>query len=305
MLDGTVPGTVPYTVVPDTVPGHAALDRALFGHSMPETASQGASLEEAMGILQDKVILVTGIANSRSIAYATAQVLAREGASLVITYQPRGPSRQEAKFRSLLDPLAPTQLLPLDVEDTASVAHVFESIAAGPGRLDGMLHAIASAERDELGGAFHRISRRGYLHAQAVSAYSLIALARAAKPLLTQGSSIVALTYIGACRAAPNYHVMGPAKAALEANIRYLAEDLGPLGIRVNGVSAGPIRTLASAGISDFLDTLHQAAERAPLRRNITANEVAEAVAFLVSARASGITGQQVYVDGGYVISGN
>ncbi|HUJ73234.1 MAG TPA: SDR family oxidoreductase [bacterium] len=255
--------------------------------------------------LQGKVALVTGIANKRSIAYAIAQDFARYGCRLVLCYQPLGRESELEKVQRLTEDLAPALLLPLDVTDPASVAALFEGIQARLGRLDVLVHSISGAKREELGGRHSDISLEGYLLAQHISAYSLISLVRAARPLLAaQGGSVLTLTYIGSERAARNYNVMGSAKAALEANVRYLARELGPEGIRVNAISAGPIRTVSASGITDFLDLLHQAAKLSALKRNITLEEVAHTASFLASSLSSGITGQTVHVDGGYNIFG-
>jgi enoyl-[acyl-carrier protein] reductase I len=193
----------------------------------------------------------------------------------------------------------------LDAADPQSVRALFETLRQSWGVLHVLVHAIASARREELGGAFSQTSLEGYLLAQNVSAYSLIAMTREARDLLAkEGGSVITLSYIGAARASMHYNVMGSAKAALEANVRYLAAELGPENIRVNAVSAGPIRTLSASGIKDFLDILHNAAGRAPLQRNVEPEEVAHAVSFLASSLSSGITGQVIYVDGGYSIAG-
>ena len=182
---------------------------------------------------------------------------------------------------------------------------VFAVLKEEFGGLDGLVHAIAFARREELAGSFYETSKDGYAIAQEVSAYSLVALARRALPLMEgRGGSIVTMTYIGGERVVPNYNVMGVAKAALEAGVRYLANDLGPRGIRVNAISAGPIRTLSSAGVSGFTEILERVAERAPLRRNITAEEVGDACLFLLSPLSRGITGSILYVDAGYHVMG-
>ncbi|HEX7927374.1 MAG TPA: SDR family oxidoreductase, partial [bacterium] len=198
----------------------------------------------------------------------------------------------------------PDLILPLDVAKPESIATAFTTVQAKFGKLDVLIHSLANSKREELGGRHSDISEEGFLLAQQISAYSLVALARAARPLMTEGGSILTMSYIGAERAAQNYNVMGPAKAALEANVKYLAMDLGPDEIRVNAISAGPIRTLSASGIKDFLDLLHNAAGKNALKRNITLEEVAHVATFLASPRSSGITGQVIHVDGGYNIYG-
>lgn len=252
-----------------------------------------------------RCVWVTGVANARSIAWACALALAKQGVRVAVSYQPMQREREEEKLRALTAPHG-MELLPLDVEDEASIAAACAALHERWGRLDGLVHGIASAQREELRGRHSQVSRAGYLHAQAVSAYSLIALARAVHPLMLAagGGAMIALSYIGAYRATHNYNVMGSAKAALESNVRYLAMELGAEQIRVNAVSAGPVRTRSASGISDFLSLLHNAAEKNALQRNVSAEEIAEVCAFLLDPRASGITGQTVYVDGGYNIYG-
>jgi enoyl-[acyl-carrier protein] reductase I len=253
--------------------------------------------------LRGKTALVTGVANKRSIAYAIAERLAQYGASLAVAYQPTDADRDE-KVGKLIDEISPDLRLPLDVSLPGSLDSAFATLRERWGRLDVLVHSIASAKREELGGRTSDITLDGFLLAQRVSAYSLIELVHAARPLMGEGGSVIALTYIGSERATNNYNVMGAAKAALEANVRYLAMELGPERIRVNAISAGPIRTLSASGIRDFLDLLHSAAERSALKRNVTQEEVANATVFLASGLASGITGQTIFVDGGYNIWG-
>ncbi len=251
--------------------------------------------------LKGKVALVTGIANKRSIAFAIARDLAGHGARLVIAYQPLARESNEDNIRKLTNNLKPDLLLPMDATDPASVSAMFGELRDKFGRLHVLIHSIATAKREELAGRFLDTSLDGYLLAQHVSAYSLIEFVRAARPLMEEeGGSVVAMTYIGSVRAVHNYNVMGSAKAALEANVRYLAKDLGPENIRVNAVSAGPIRTLSASGIKDFLDLLHQARDLSAFQRNVTQEEVAHAASFLASSLSSGITGQVIYVDAGY-----
>ena len=253
--------------------------------------------------LRGRTALVTGVANKRSIAFAIAERLAQYGVSLAVAYQPMDEDRDE-KVRKVIAEISPDLVLPLDMTQPGSLDAAFATLKERWGRLDIVVHAIASAKREELGGRTSDISLEGFVLAQRVSAYSLIELARAARPLMAEGGSLITLTYIGSERATRNYNVMGSAKAALEANVRYLAMELGPERIRVNAISAGPIRTLSASGIKDFLDLLHNAEEKSALKRNVTQEEVANAAAFLASSLSSGITGQTLYVDAGYNIWG-
>ena len=255
--------------------------------------------------LNGKKALILGMANKRSIAFSVAESLHKHGVKLAVTYQPMDKDRAEEKIKGLCEPFAPEILAPLDVTNEDSVKALFSNIEKQWGGLDILIHSVASAKREELAGRFSEISREGFLFAQEVSSYSLIQMTRAALPLMKdRPGSIVTLTYIGAERVSKNYNVMGAAKAALEANVRYLSMELGPEKIRVNAVSAGPIRTLSASGVKDFLDLLHASEERSPLKRNVTQEEVANAVTFLASEMSSGITGQTLYVDSGYNISG-
>ncbi len=254
--------------------------------------------------LTGKNALVTGIANNRSIAWGIAQQLHQAGANLGITYLPDEKGKLEGKVKELVDPLNPSLFLPCNVQDDAQVEAVFETIQKEWGKLDILIHCLAFANRDDLTGDFSNTSRTGFQLALDISAYSLVPLARGAKPLMTEGGSIVTLTYLGGVRVVPNYNVMGIAKAALEMNVRYLASELGPNNIRVNGISAGPIRTLASSAVGGILDMIHHVEDMAPLRRTVTQTEVGNAAAFLCSDLSSGITGQILYVDSGYCIMG-
>jgi enoyl-[acyl-carrier protein] reductase I len=251
------------------------------------------------GVLDGKVGLIVGVANKRSIAWAIAQAAAREGATLVLTYQDRFAEH----IQELVGELSPApKLLPCDVQDDAQIDAVFADIAATHGGLDFVVHGAAYAPREEITNPFTQTSREGFRVALDISAYSLIALARGARPLMEPrgGGSIITLSYLGAERVFPNYNVMGVAKAALESSVRYLAADLGPLNIRVNAVSAGPIKTLAAAGIGGFSTILGVVRERAPLRRTVETSEVAEASVFLLGPASSGITGEVLMVDSGY-----
>ena len=247
--------------------------------------------------------LVVGVANKRSISWAIAQAVARRGARLALTYQ----GRFEEHVHDLSQGLGQSPLvLPCDVSSDAEIATVFEKLDQEFGRLDFVVHGTAFALREELEGPFVNTTREGFRVALDISAYSLIALTRAAMPLFEKsgGGSVVTLSYLGSQRVFPNYNVMGVAKAALEATVRYLAADVGPKGIRVNAVSAGPIKTLASAGIKGFSSILQVYPERAPLRRNVETSEVAEAAAFLLSDAGKGVTGEVLMVDAGYHVTG-
>jgi enoyl-[acyl-carrier protein] reductase I len=251
------------------------------------------------GVLEGKVGLIVGIANKRSIAWAIAQAAAREGATLVLTYQDRFAEHIQ-ELAATLTP-APT-LLPLDVQDDAQIDAVFAHLTTTHGGLDFLVHGAAFAPRDELTSAFTNTSRDGFRVALDVSAYSLIALARGARPLFQArgGGSIVALTFLGSDRVFPNYNVMGVAKAALESTVRYLAADFGPENVRVNAVSAGPIKTLAAAGVGGFSTILGVVRERAPLRRTVDTSEVADATVFLLGPASRAVTGEVLMVDAGY-----
>jgi enoyl-[acyl-carrier protein] reductase I len=254
--------------------------------------------------LTGKNALVTGIANDRSIALGIAQQLHKAGANLGITYLPDERGRTEQKVRNLTEAFAPSLFLPLDVQQPAQVETAFATVAEKWNKLDILVHCLAFANRDDLTGSFSATSVEGFNLALDISAYSLLALSAAAKPLMTDGGSIITLTYLGGVRVIPNYNVMGVAKAALEMNVRYLASELGSTGIRVNGISAGPIRTLASSAVGGILDMIHHVEEVAPLRRTVTQTEVGNTAAFLCSDLASGITGQIIYVDSGYSVMG-
>jgi len=254
--------------------------------------------------LSGKNVLVTGIANNRSIAWGIAQQLHAAGATLGITYLPDEKGRFEKKVAELVEPLQPNLFLPCDVQNEAQVQETFDSIGAKWGRLDGLIHCLAFASKESLSGDFSSVTRADFTQALEISAYSLLSLSRAAKPLMSEGGSIVTLTYLGGVRVIPNYNTMGIAKAALEMNVRYLAAEMGPQNVRVNAISAGPIRTLASSAIGGILDMIHHVEKVAPLRRTVTQTEVGNTAAFLCSDLASGITGQVVYVDAGYEIMG-
>jgi enoyl-[acyl-carrier protein] reductase I len=252
-----------------------------------------------MGMLAGRKILITGLLSSRSIAYGIARACAREGAGLAFTYV-----NDDLKDRvvKLAAEFGTTPVLPCDVTRDDQIAALFERLGGEWGGIDGVVHAIAFAPREALSGDFLAgLTREGFAVAHDVSAYSFAALAKAARPLM-QGrrGALLTLTYLGAIRAVPNYNVMGLAKASLEANVRYLAQCLGPEGIRVNAISAGPIKTLAAAGISGFSKILHFVEMTAPLRRNVTIDEVGNVAAFLLSDLASAVTGEITYVDCGF-----
>lgn len=250
-------------------------------------------------MLADRRLLVTGVLSNRSIAYGVARACRREGATLAFTYV-----NDELKDRvaKLAAEFGPCPLLRCDVSRDEDIAGLFESLAGEWGGLDGFLHSIAFAPREALAGDFLAgLSRQAFNVAHDISSYSLAALAKGARPLMQgRAASIVTLSYLGAVRSVPNYNVMGLAKASLEANVRYLAACLGPEGIRVNGISAGPIKTLAAAGIGGFGKLLSRFEATAPLRRGVTIDEVGNVAAFLFSGLASAITGEITYVDGGY-----
>ena len=251
-----------------------------------------------------KNALVTGIANNRSIAWGIAQQLHKAGANLGITYLPDEKGKMEKKVGELVEPLNPSLFLPCNVQDDEQVQSTFGVIGDKWGRVDILIHCLAFAQKQDLSGNFSQTSRAGFQTALEVSTYSLAQLAGAAKPLMTEGGSIVTLSYLGSIRAIPNYNVMGVAKAGLEASVRYLAVEMGTQNIRVNAISAGPIRTLASSAVGGILDMIHHVEEVAPLHRTVTQLEVGNAAAFLCSDLSSGITGQVLYVDAGYEIMG-
>lgn len=257
------------------------------------------------GLMEGRRVLVTGVRNKWSIAWHTALSLHREGAQLAFSVL---GDREAGGIAKLLKEAAfESPVLHCDATDDAQVENMFAQLAPHfDGRLDGLLHGIAFANRDDLGGEFVRTTKDGFSLAHESSAYSLVSLARFARPLMQTagGGSIVTLTYIGAERVVTNYNIMGVAKASLEASVRYLAADLGPENIRVNAVSAGPVKTLAASAIGDFDSMLKLVAQRAPLRRAPDADEVGDAVLFFLSQLARGVTGEVLYVDGGYNIMG-
>jgi enoyl-[acyl-carrier protein] reductase I len=251
--------------------------------------------------LQGRTVAVFGVANKRSIAWAIAQQMQQAGAQLAITYQ---NERLKQEADDLIAALPNAQAFQCDVSRDEEITQLFEQLKAQYGKLDALVHSVAFAPAEELKGEFVDTSREGFRMAHDISVYSLVALARAARPLMTEGGSIITMTYYGAEKVVPKYNVMGVAKAALEASVRYLAYDLGKNKIRVNAISAGPIKTLAARGISGFGEMLKTQAERAPLQRNVEVKEVAETAVFLASDAGSGITGETIYVDCGYNIMG-
>ncbi len=256
-----------------------------------------------MGLMSGKNVAIFGIANKRSIAWGIAQALHREGARLALNFQ---NDRMEEPVRKLAADLpGDTFVAPCDVTVPGDIERYFASLGKEFGPLDGLVHSIAFAKREELGGNFVDTSWEGYQLAQHVSAWSLIGLAKGAAPLMEgRDAGIVCLSYYGAEKVVPNYNVMGVAKAALEASTRYLASDLGPRGVRVNAISAGPIKTVSAMGVADFGSLLDSMAQKSPLRRNVDQADVGNTALFLLSSLARGITGQTIYVDAGYSIMG-
>lgn len=254
-----------------------------------------------MALLSDKKILLTGLLSSRSIAYGIARAARREGATLAFTY---AGEKLKDRVADLAKEFGGGLILPCDVTRDDEIAGVFDTLAREWGGMDGLVHSIAFAPREALAGDFlDGLTREGFAVAHDISSYSLAALAKGARPLMKgRDGAVVALTYLGAVRALPNYNVMGLAKASLEANIRYLAYCLGPEGIRVNGISAGPIKTLAAAGIGSFGKLLKHVEANSALHRNVTIDEVGNVAAFLLSGLSSAITGEITYVDCGFSI---
>jgi enoyl-[acyl-carrier protein] reductase I len=252
-----------------------------------------------MGFLADKKILITGVLSNRSIAYGVARACRREGATLAFTYV---NDDLKPRVEKLAAEFGPCPVLPCDVASDEQIAGLFDTLGREWGGLDGLLHSIAFAPREALSGDFlDALSRQAFAIAHDISSYSFAALAKGARPMMRgRRASVLTLTYLGAVRSVPNYNVMGLAKASLEANVRYLAACLGPEGIRANGISAGPIKTLAAAGIGNFGKLLSRFEATAPLRRGVTIDEVGNAAAFLMSDLASGITGEITHVDAGY-----
>jgi enoyl-[acyl-carrier protein] reductase I len=271
-------------------------------NSLPPPLTCWQRIPHVMGLLDNKLGIVFGVANKRSIAWAIAQAWAREGAKLAFTYQ---GERLKDNVEELAGTFgADTLLMPCDVSKDDEIARVFTEVGQKFGKLHLLLHSVAFAPREALEGEFVNTSREAFRVAHDVSAYSLVALARGAAPLMTEGGSIVAMSYYGAEKVVPHYNVMGVAKASLEASARYLAYDLGPKKIRVNCISAGAVNTLAARGIAGFTDMLKHYEAHAPLKRNVTTEELGKTGAFLASDGAAAITGQTLYVDCGYQIMG-
>ncbi len=252
-----------------------------------------------MGFLAGKRALIVGLATERSIAHGIAGAMHREGAELAFTYQ---NDRLKDRVVEMAEGFGAKLVMPMDVASDAEIAAAFAQVAAQWGSLDIIVHSVAFAPREQLAGTYlESVTREGFQVAHDISSYSLAALAKAGRPLMQgRAGAIITLSYLGAVRSIPNYNVMGLAKASLEANVRFLAADLGPENIRVNAISAGPIKTLAAAGVSGFRKMLGQVAAATPLRRNVTTDEVGNAAAFLCSELASGITGEVLYVDAGF-----
>ncbi|MBM7579738.1 enoyl-ACP reductase FabI [Jeotgalibacillus terrae] len=253
--------------------------------------------------LKGKTIVVMGVANKRSIAWGIAKSLDEAGANLIFTY---AGERFEKPVRDLVSTLNGQHelILPCDITNDEEIKSCFETIKEHAGTIHGFAHCIAFAAKEDLQGDYMNTNRDNFLLAHNISAYSLTAVAKEARPLMTEGGSIVTLTYLGGERILPNYNVMGVAKASLEASVRYLAGDLGKDNIRVNSISAGPIRTLSAKGINDFNSILKEIEEKAPLKRNTTPEEVGDTAAFLFSDYSRGMTGENLHVDSGYHITG-
>ncbi|SET37946.1 enoyl-[acyl-carrier protein] reductase I [Salinibacillus kushneri] len=251
--------------------------------------------------VKDKNIVVMGVANERSLAWGVAQSLYQAGANVIFTYR---QERSKKKLTKLLEKheYNTDLVIQCDVNSDESIAQAFKEIGGKVGTIHGIVHSIAFAHGEDLKGDFVETSREGFAYAQDTSAYSIIAVAREAKPYMTEGGSIIGMTFLGAQRVIPEYKVMGIAKSALESSVKYLAEDLGKDHIRVNAISAGPVRTLAAKGISSFNEILNEVEERAPLRKNITKEEVGDMALVMLSHLSRGVTGEIIYVDSGYNI---
>jgi enoyl-[acyl-carrier protein] reductase I len=256
-----------------------------------------------MGFMQDKKVLIVGVASNRSIAYGVAKAMHEQGAQLAFTYQTEKLQSRVEKFAA---EFGSEIVLPLDVGSDDDINNVFSELKKRWDGLDSIVHSVGFAPREQLVGNYiDAVTREGFAIAHDISAYSFAALAKAGREMMQgRNGSLLTMSYLGAVRTVPNYNVMGVAKAALEANVRYMADALGPEGTRVNAVSAGPIRTLAASGIDNFKSMLAEAEAKTPLRRNVTIEEVGNASAFLCSDLASGITGDVLYVDSGYHILG-
>jgi enoyl-[acyl-carrier protein] reductase I len=254
-----------------------------------------------MGLLDGRRALIFGVANDHSIAWGIAQALHAEGAEIGFSSV---EMLIEKRVRPLAQSIGSTFVEPCDVQSDDDIQRVFDKWGERHGKLDILVHALAFAKRDELEGLFVNTSREGFALALDISAYSLVGLVRAAQPYMSEGGSVIALTYYGSEKVVANYNVMGVAKAALEACVRYLAVDLGPSGVRVNAISAGPVRTLAASGVSDFKVMYRRFRDVAPIRRNITIEDVAGTALYLASDLSTAVTGEVVYVDGGFNVIG-
>ena len=254
-----------------------------------------------MGLLEGKTALICGVANKHSIAWGIAEALHAQGAELSFSY---GMERLERRVRPLAESVGARLIEQCDVTDDAALDRLFAQVAATYGQIDILIHAVAYAEREDLSGRFVDTSRTGFRTALEVSAYSLVALARRAEPLMPPGSSVVTLTYYGSVAVMPNYNVMGVAKAALESAVRYLANDLGPKGIRVNAISAGPIKTLSASGIAGLRKLLEYHERVAPLRQGVTQEDVGQTAVYLCSDLSRLVTGEVLYVDAGWNVLG-
>ncbi|MBP2079189.1 enoyl-ACP reductase FabI [Oceanobacillus polygoni] len=254
-------------------------------------------------LLQGKNVVIMGVANERSIAWGITKSLHNAGANLIFT------NRQERSHQKLVklleqNDIEPKLVVSCDVASDESIQEAFQEIKEKVGVIHGLVHSVAFAKREELKGEYADTSRDGFLLAQEISAYSLVAVTKAAKELMTEGGSIVTQSYLGAERVIPNYNVMGVAKASLEASVRYLAEDVGKYDIRVNAISAGPIRTLSAKGVSGFNEKANVIVEKAPLRRNVDQDQVGDATLFFISDLSRGVTGEVLHVDSGFHIIG-
>ncbi len=265
------------------------------------TAAPQPEVSVSAELLRDKAGLVTGVGNERSLAWGIARALHGAGAKLAFTYQGEA---FEKRVRPLAERIASPIIESCDLTDEAQVGRVLERCESVFGGLDILVHAVAYADKAALQGAYLNVTREGFLKALEVSVYTLTSLCRLARPMLRRGGAVLTLTYLGSQRVVPNYNVMGVAKAALEASVRYLAADLGPDGVRINAISAGPIKTLSASGVADFSSVLKLTESRSPLGRNVDVDDVGRTALYLMSDMASGVTGEIVHVDAGYSIMG-
>jgi enoyl-[acyl-carrier protein] reductase I len=256
-----------------------------------------------MMLMENKRVVVMGVANKWSIAWGIASKLKEQGAQIIYTYYGEASERNLKKMLTAAE-LEDSLLISCDVSSDESIRQAFEEIGAKVGKLDGIVHSIAHAKREELEGNYYDTSRDGYLMAQEISAYSLVAVTREALPYMSEGAAVVTLTYLGGERVVNNYNVMGVAKAALEASVRYLAKDLGAKGFRINALSAGPIKTLAAKGVSGLTDMRDAYVARAPLGRMVTHEDISNTALYLLSHLSSGVTGENIHVDCGYHVMG-